>query len=103
VIEAEAVAVSGLPVGKVAVTTTVKVPFTLKVWDRVFGFVAPPAIAPVPSPKFQEKAVGAAPVDVAVKDTAVPTVPVAGALVRVTAFPAGGGVTVTTMRPTSTI
>jgi hypothetical protein len=31
VIEADAVAVSGLPLEKVVVTTTVKVPFTLKV------------------------------------------------------------------------
>ena len=50
----------------------------------MFGLVAPPATFAVPSPKFQENVYGdVSPEAVAVKLTAVPTVPVVGAVVKV--------------------
>ena len=52
----------------------------------MFGLVAPPATFEVPSPKFQENAYGVVPPEaLAVKLTAVPTVPVVGAVVNETA------------------
>ena len=50
----------------------------------MFGLVVPPAAFAVPSPKFQENVYGdVSPEAVAVKLTAVPTVPVVGAVVKV--------------------
>ena len=52
----------------------------------MFGLVAPPATFAVPSPKFHENAYGVVPPDAdAVKLTAVPVVPVVGAVVKETA------------------
>ena len=56
----------------------------------MFGFVDPPATFAVPSPKLQENEYGVVPPEaVAVKLTAVPTVPVVGAVVKDTASVSG--------------
>ena len=52
----------------------------------MFGLAVPPATFAVPSPKLQLKVMGGVPpVACAVKLTEVPTVPVVGATVKVTA------------------
>ncbi len=51
----------------------------------MFGFVAPPATFAVPSPKLQLNEYGVVPPDaLAVKLKEVPTVPVVGAVVKLT-------------------
>ena len=44
---------ASFPLVSVTLTLTMNVPLVLYVWVWVFGFVAPPATLPEPSPKFQ--------------------------------------------------